>query len=106
MEGLAIRSAAGSEAIDLRVKAHVSFQGDTNWVGLGQFVGTRGASLAMQALWMELTGPSADRYDVWYSVRLADCDWMGWVKNGSQAGSTGCGRQIEALRAFIAEKAR
>jgi Clostridial hydrophobic W len=85
MEGLSIRSAPGSEAIDLRVKAHLSFRGDTDWVGLGGFVGTRGESLAMEALWMELAGPSAERYDVWYSVRLADCDWMGWVKNGSRA---------------------
>ena len=50
MEGLAIRLATGSEAIDLRVKAHVSHQGDTDWVGLGGFVGTRGASLPMEAI--------------------------------------------------------
>ena len=55
---------------------------------------------------MEMTGPSAERYDLWYSVRVAGCDWMGWVKDGSQAGSTGCGRPIEAMRAYIADKPR
>jgi hypothetical protein len=106
MEGLSIRSAPGSEAIDLRVKAHLSFQGDIDWVGLGGFVGTRGVSLAMEALWMELAGASAERYDVWYAVRLADCDWMGWVKNSSRAGTIGSSRPIEAVRAYIADKPR
>lgn len=40
----------------------------------------------------------ADKYSIYYRVHVQKLGWLGWTKNGADAGSTGCAYRIEALQ--------
>ena len=46
----------------------------------------------------------AEQYDVYYRVHAADIGWLGWTKNGENAGTTGYGKQIEAFEVQVLAK--
>ena len=78
-------------------------RGDTRWVEQGEFCGTRGENLRIEAIWIELA-EGADRFDVYYSAHLCRFGWTGWFKNGQMCGTRGEYRQVEAIKVFLAEK--
>ena len=46
----------------------------------------------------------AEKYDIYYRVHSADFGWLGWTKNGKNAGSEGYGKRIEAIQIQLVEK--
>lgn len=40
----------------------------------------------------------ADKYSIYYRVHVQKLGWLGWTKNGVDAGSTGCAYRIEVLQ--------
>ena len=46
-----------------------------------------------QSVWRQfrsgVTGEAAEQYDVYYRVHAQDYGWLGWTKNGENAGTSG-----------------
>ena len=53
---------------------------------------------------MRLTGEIANQYDIYYRVHAQDFSWMGWTKNGEQAGTQGYGYRLEGIQIKLVKK--
>lgn len=91
MEGLrlTIKGAgeSGCPSGGIRYRAHVQNIGWQGWKQNGELAGTKGKSLRMEAIQIELTGELARYYDVYYSAHVQQLGWLGWAKNGESAGT-------------------
>ena len=47
---------------------------------------------------IQLTGQLAERYDIYYRVHVQNFGWLGWAKNGSNAGTSNYNYHIEAIQ--------
>lgn len=104
IEGFKIRLANGSENVGLTYMAHIAKQGDTGWTFLNQFVGIKGKKLAMEGVAIKVTGPAANKYDVYYMVHMAEHGNSEWCRNGDFCGTRGQGRRVEAIAIYLADK--
>ena len=53
---------------------------------------------------VRLTGDMAAHYDMWYRVHVQNIGWLGWVKNGGQAGTQGRNLRVEAYQVVLVPK--
>ena len=53
----------------------------------GDLAGDGGRTKPVRAVKIELTGADANKYDVYYRVKLKDVGWLKWAKNGEESGS-------------------
>ena len=58
----------------------------------------------MEAIEIKLDDAAAKLYNIEYRVHVQDIGWMGWVKNGATAGTTGKAKQMEAIEIRITKK--
>lgn len=78
---------------DIRYKAHLQDIGWTDWVKVGEVIGTTGESRRMEAIILEgLNGVELE-----YRTHLEDIGWTNWVKQGEVSGTEGESRRIEAI---------
>ncbi len=66
--------------------------------------GTTGKGKQIEAVKLKLTGALAEKYDIYYRVHCQDFGWMGWAKNGEEAGSEGYGKRVEAIEVRLVTK--
>ena len=69
-----------------------------------KIMGTVGKSKAIEAVSIKLTGTIAESYDVYYRVHAQDFGWLGWAKNGEDAGSQGYAKHVEAIQIQLVKK--
>ncbi len=93
-----------SGSVSLKYRAHVQSYGWMDWVTSGHMVGTTGEGKSIQAIAVELTGDSANKYDVYYRVHCQYFGWTGWAANGEVAGSSGYGKRAEAIQVAVLPK--
>ena len=58
-----------------------------DWVSDDDYAGTKGQSLRMEAVQIELTGEIKEKYDVYYTTYVQNIGWLGWAKNGQSSGT-------------------
>ena len=108
IEGISIKlyTKEGEEqpAGGIRYRAHVQNIGWMDWVSDDDYAGTKGQSLRMEAVQIELTGEIKEQYDVYYTTYVQNIGWLGWAKNGQSSGTEAFSRQVEAIRIFLVEK--
>lgn len=66
--------------------------------------GTVGETRAIEAVVIGLSGPIAGYYDIRYKVHVQNLGWLDWKYNGQQAGTTGQGLRMEAIRVELVPK--
>jgi len=66
--------------------------------------GTTGQGRAVEAVRLRLTGSLAKGYDVYYRVHASNIGWMGWAKDGEEAGTTGMSCSLEAIQIKLIKK--
>ncbi|MDD2371895.1 MAG: hypothetical protein PHQ32_07875, partial [Firmicutes bacterium] len=69
---------------------------DTNYIGAG--------NKKIEAINIDLEGIAADNYDIYYSVNVDNIGWLGWAKNGENAGTNGYAYQIEQIKVVVVAK--
>ncbi len=79
------------------------------WEGLKRkgdvyHVGSVGQNRRLEAFRIDDGGALAPYYDVWYRAYVPKHGWLGWAKNGENAGTTGFGHRIEAVQMRILPK--
>jgi len=70
----------------------------------GEVSGTINQSKRLEAIRMQLTGPVAEKYDVYYRVHCQSYGWLSWAKNGEYAGSEGLSKRLEAIQIILVDK--
>ena len=66
--------------------------------------GTSGRALRLEGIRIRLTGEIAKYYDVYYRVHCQNIGWMGWAKNGQDAGSAGYAYRLEGIQIVLVPK--
>ena len=83
------------------IKYQVSTDG-TNWSSAVSDGGDAGApSSALRAVRFSLTGAAAKYCDVWYRVHVSNMGWLGWTRNGCDAGTEISSNAIEAIQVVV-----
>ena len=88
----------------ISVQSHVSGLGWQEGASIaknGQISGTTGQSRAIEAVRIRLSDELSNHYSVWYRVHSADFGWLGWAKDGSEAGSVGYGKAAQAIQIVV-----
>jgi len=86
-------------------RTHIQSYGwESAWRVDEQLSGTEGQAKRLEAIQIKLTGPEADKWDIYYRVHAQTYGWMGWVKNGESAGTAGQGKRLEAIQIVILPK--
>lgn len=105
-----------ADAYDIYYRAHIQSEGWMAWAKDGEAAGSTGHSLRLEALQIELvrkgdpapaedgsrSEPFIDGTTVRVEAHAAGIGWMPAVSFGAVAGTTGQTRQLEALRARVA----
>ncbi len=81
------------------------------WEGLKRkgdvyYVGSVGERRRLEALRIDDGGVLAPYYDVWYRAYVPKHGWLGWAKNGGNAGTVGFGNRIEAIEVRVLPKGK
>jgi uncharacterized protein YjdB len=66
-------------------------------VSVGAACGTANGTTPLDGLKLNLSGPQATKYSIYYKAHVANVGWQDWVKDGAQAGTPGTGNAIEAV---------
>ena len=100
-----LRGSDYDDGSSVEVDANVSGLGWQGWDSPSPSEGgTTGQYRAVEAVRLRLTGQAAQDYDVWYRVHAAGYGWMGWAKNGEDAGTTGLSCRLEAVQVRLVKK--
>jgi uncharacterized protein YjdB len=70
----------------------------------GETSGTSGQSLRLEAIRINLTGSSANLFDIYYRVHAQNLGWLDWAQNGNSAGTAGLSYRLEAIEIVIVNK--
>ncbi|WP_369370305.1 hypothetical protein AB1046_16100 [Promicromonospora sp. Populi] len=70
------------------------------------YVGSIGQSRRFEAFRITPGGPHVSFYDVWYRAYSPKYGWLGWAKNGENAGTTGYGYRIEDVQIRVLPKGK
>ncbi|HJB07723.1 MAG TPA: polysaccharide deacetylase family protein [Candidatus Enterocloster faecavium] len=89
--------------IGVRYQVNLSGSGWLDWAADGGEAGGAGGEMPLEAVRMELTGSSAEHYDLYYRV-YQNGSWTDWSANGAAAGQEGVGLRIDGIRAGIVAK--
>lgn len=94
---------------DLLYSAHVSnigWMSEISADGSGTYTGTTGRNLPMEGLKIRFADGSenAEKYDVYYRAHVTNFGWLGWAKNGEEAGSMGYAYTLQAVEIKILPK--
>lgn len=74
----------------IEYRTHIQDIGwEKNWSKDGAKSGTEGQCKRLEAIQIRLTGEVEKNYDVYYSVHAENFGWLGWAKNGEEAGTAG-----------------
>ena len=52
----------------------------------------------------KLYGEMANRFDVYYRVHAQSYGWLGWAKNGEEAGTAGFAKRLEGIQIVLVPK--
>ena len=55
----------------------------------------------MEAIKIRLTGEMKEKYHVYYRVHAQDYGWLGWAKDGEEAGTAGFSKRLEAIEIML-----
>ncbi len=87
---------------EVHLNAHVQRIGwQPTW---GTTCGTTGQALRVEAICAQLTGDLAKYFDIYYRVHAQRIGWMGWAKNGQQAGTSAMSLRLEAIEMRLVNK--
>lgn len=86
----------------IQLSAHVSDLGWMDWATGA--AGTTGQCKSMEAIKAKLNGNIATHYDLYYRVHSSGFGWLGWTKNGGEAGTSGLSCPIEAIQFKLVKK--
>ncbi len=110
-----------AEQYDVYYRVHSANYGWFDWAKNGEIAGTMGFSSAAQAIEIRLYEKESDEKpvvtgktylsednlgEVIYEAHVQDYGWLGKVVDGAEGGTTGKGKNLEALKIKVSEMAK
>ena len=99
-----IKYSSHVQSIGWQTPVIITTNGNSTSEVKGALSGTEGKGLRLEAIKIELTGDLAKNYDIYYRVRPDIYGWLGWAKNGEQAGTAGYGMKLVGLQICVLQK--
>jgi lipoprotein-anchoring transpeptidase ErfK/SrfK len=98
LEAIRIWQSGSTITGGVEYSSYLSGTGWTSWAADQDTSGTIGQGRQIEALRIRLTGDLANRFDIYYRVNIADYGWLGWAKNGANAGTATCDLAVRAIQ--------
>ena len=105
VEGFQIKIEPPVPGLNLQYMAHVEGVGDTAWISEGELAGFRGQAKRIEGFAARLTGPQADKYDVFYTAHIQNVGDTPVTANGQYCGTRGKGLRVEGVTIWVEPKA-
>ncbi|MEG4860625.1 hypothetical protein QUB75_24575 [Microcoleus sp. K1-B6] len=105
VEGFQIKIEPPVAGLNLQYMAHVEGVGDTAWIDEGDLAGFRGKAKRIEGFAARLTGPQADKYDVFYTAHIQNVGDTPVTANGQYCGTRGKGLRVEGMTVWVEPKA-
>ncbi|MEG4970960.1 hypothetical protein QUB11_30620 [Microcoleus sp. B6-A1] len=105
VEGFQIKIEPPVAGLNLQYMAHVEGVGDTAWISEGELAGFRGKAKRIEGFAARLTGPEADKYDVFYTAHIQNVGDTPVTANGQYCGTRGKGLRVEGMTVWVEPKA-
>ncbi|MEG4987582.1 hypothetical protein QUB08_17685 [Microcoleus sp. BR0-C5] len=105
VEGFQIKIEPPVAGLNLQYMAHVEGVGDTAWISEGDLAGFRGKAKRIEGFAARLTGPQADKYDVFYTAHIENVGDTPVTANGQYCGTRGKGLRVEGMTIWVEPKA-
>ncbi|PSB50075.1 hypothetical protein C7B67_15890 [filamentous cyanobacterium Phorm 6] len=105
VEGFGINIEPPIAGLKVEYMAHVEGVGDTPWISDGELAGFRGQAKRIEGFAVRLSGPQADKYDVFYSAHIQNIGDTDVSSNGDYCGTRGKALRIEGIKVWIAPSA-
>ncbi len=105
VEGFQIKIDPPTAGLNLQYMAHVEGVGDTAWISEGDLAGFRGKAKRIEGFAARLTGPQADKYDVFYTAHIQNVGDTPVTSNGQYCGTRGKGLRVEGMTVWVEPKA-
>ncbi len=105
VEGFGINIEPPIPGLKVEYMAHVEGVGDTPWLSEGELAGFRGQAKRIEGFAVRLSGPQADKYDVFYSAHIQNIGDTDVSSNGEYCGTRGKALRIEGIKVWIAPSA-
>lgn len=105
VEGFQIKIEPPVPSLNLQYMAHVEGVGDTAWISEGELAGFRGQAKRIEGFAARLTGPQADKYDVFYTAHIQNVGDTPVTANGQYCGTRGKGLRVEGVTVWVEPKA-
>ncbi|MEG4939658.1 hypothetical protein [Microcoleus sp. F4-D5] len=105
VEGFQIKIEPPVPGLNLEYMAHVEGVGDTAWISEGDLAGFRGKAKRIEGFAARLTGPQADKYDVFYTAHIQNVGDTPVTANGQYCGTRGKGLRVEGMTIWVEPKA-
>jgi uncharacterized protein YjdB len=105
VEGFQIKIEPPVPGLNLQYMAHVEGVGDTAWISEGELAGFRGQAKRIEGFAARLTGPQADKYDVFYTAHIQNVGDTPVTANGQYCGTRGKGLRVEGMTVWVEPKA-
>lgn len=77
---------------------------ESSYKSNGSISGTTGRSYRAESIRIKLTGDISKYYDVYYRVYSKSFGWLGWAKNGEEAGTTNLSEKLQAIEVKLVDK--
>ncbi|MEG4345421.1 hypothetical protein QUB70_19420 [Microcoleus sp. A003_D6] len=104
VEGFQIKIEPPVPGLNLQYMAHVEGVGDTAWIESGELAGFRGKAKRIEGFAVRLTGPEADKYDVFYTAHIQNVGDTPVTANGQYCGTRGKGLRVEGVTVWVQAK--
>ena len=104
VEGFQIKLEPPVAGLNLQYMAHVEGVGDTAWIDEGDLAGFRGKAKRIEGFAARLTGPQADKYDVFYTAHIQNVGDTPVTANGQYCGTRGKGLRVEGMTIWVEPK--
>lgn len=104
VEGFQIKIEPPVAGLNLQYMAHVEGVGDTAWISEGDLAGFRGKAKRIEGFAARLTGPQADKYDVFYTAHIQNVGDTPVASNGQYCGTRGKGLRVEGMMVWVEPK--
>lgn len=90
--------------LNLKYMGNISGIGDTPWLEGGELAGERGRARRLEGFAMELTGPEANSYDIFYTAHVQNMGDLPVYANGQYCGTRNKSLRIEGMKVWIQPK--
>ncbi|MBU5359757.1 MucBP domain-containing protein [Enterococcus raffinosus] len=105
VEALQIRTENSTLTGGIQYRTHIQ---NIGWESSSKYnnavSGTTGQAKRLEAIQIQLNGEVAKYFDVYYRVHAQNFGWLGWAKNGMNAGTEAYAYRLEAIQIKLVPK--